>query len=209
MPEFGTDSVGLLDRYHYDLRPLGGESSEEVRQRVITFLEDVGARNDWAPVTVTHGGVIRWIGFLLSGRRGTSVPNLSVCAFNLSAHGPDRKAPMTGTTLTALPPPALALLASPATAVLVTLDKQGAPETTPVWFTMIDNSIVVSTLEARKKHRNASSDSRVSFLVVDPANDQRYVEVRGTTTVRPDPSGGVRDLIAPSMGWSTGRSGTR
>ncbi|CAA9578136.1 MAG: Putative oxidoreductase, partial [uncultured Thermomicrobiales bacterium] len=45
-----------------------------------------------------------------------------------------------------------------------------------------------SQTTARQKYKNLQQDGRVALSIVDPANDYRYIEVRGTVVrVDPDP----------------------
>ncbi len=43
----------------YDYRPYGGESVEDVRQRVLSFLSDLPLATDETVLVITHRGVIR------------------------------------------------------------------------------------------------------------------------------------------------------
>ena len=96
------------------------------------------------------------------------------------------------------------LLVAPNTAVLTTLQADGAPNSSPVWFWYDGERIVVSTLAERAKHRNVLRDPRLSFTVVDPAKPLRYLEVRGTVTIASDPDGVTRDRIAAKHGYDDG-----
>ncbi len=96
------------------------------------------------------------------------------------------------------------LLVAANTAVLTTLQPDGSPNSSPVWFWYDGDRIVVSTLAERAKHRNVQCDARVSFTVVDPARPLRYLEVRGTVTMQPDPDGVTRDRIAAKHGYDDG-----
>jgi broad specificity phosphatase PhoE len=74
---FGMKSTALLDSYNYDLRPYGGESSEEVRKRIedfLNYLKEQGGQ----PVAVSHAGIIRWFYYLCIGQKISSPPNASV-----------------------------------------------------------------------------------------------------------------------------------
>ena len=44
----------------------------------------------------------------------------------------------------------------------------------------------MSTVEGRRKHRNMVRDPRVSLTVIDSADGENYVELRGRVTMTPD-----------------------
>ena len=96
------------------------------------------------------------------------------------------------------------LLNAANTAVFTTLQKDGSPNSSPVWFWFDGQRITVSTLAERAKHRNVSRDPRVSFTVVDPARPLRYLEVRAVVTAEADPEGRTRDRIAAKHGYGDG-----
>ena len=54
----------------FDYRPQGGESTEEVKKRVLTFLKKInGKHNDHEVLIVTHGGIIRLLHLLEHGNQ--------------------------------------------------------------------------------------------------------------------------------------------
>jgi broad specificity phosphatase PhoE len=81
--ELGMHSSELLNTYAYDLRSYGGESSEEVKHRVNSFLSDLKTSNHSSVLVVTHGGIIRWFYYLCKGEKVGRSPNLSVHAFEI------------------------------------------------------------------------------------------------------------------------------
>lgn len=59
----------------------------------------------------------------------------------------------------------------------------------PVWFGWDGEHLLFSQTTNRQKYRNLQRDNRVALSIVDPANDYRYLEVRGVVArVDPDPS---------------------
>jgi PPOX class probable F420-dependent enzyme len=80
-----------------------------------------------------------------------------------------------------------AKLSEPIVAMLSTIDPDGTPQTSPVWFGVDGDDVVVPTADGRRKVRNIQRDPRVSVIVWDPADPDRYVEIRGTAVVEPDP----------------------
>jgi hypothetical protein len=79
------------------------------------------------------------------------------------------------------------LLDSTALALVSTLGPTGAPQTTPIWFLFDGQHVRFSLVEGRQKLRNLRRDPRVSVVVIDPAQPTRYVELRGTVDLTPDP----------------------
>lgn len=96
------------------------------------------------------------------------------------------------------------LLVAPNTAVFTTLLPDGSPNSSPVWFWFDGDDVAVSTLSERSKHRNVLRDPRVSFTVIDPDRPLRYIEIRATVEIEPDPDGEMRDRIAAKHGYDDG-----
>jgi len=71
--------------------------------------------------------------------------------------------------------------------VLATVNPDGSPQTSPVWVDRDGADVLVSTAAGRRKVTNVERDPRVSLTVWDPADDERYVEIRGTAVVEADP----------------------
>jgi broad specificity phosphatase PhoE len=82
-PKFGMNSSGMLSSCDYDFRPYGGESSEQVRTRVQSFLDDLKKEAGRTPLVIAHGGVLRWFHYLCTGKKAGRIPNLSVFEFKL------------------------------------------------------------------------------------------------------------------------------
>ena len=74
------------------------------------------------------------------------------------------------------------LLERPVIAALATVQPDGRPQVTPVWIMQRDGQLVVNTAAGRRKHKNMLDRPMVTVLLVDPDNDQRYLEVRGKIT---------------------------
>lgn len=62
---------------------------------------------------------------------------------------------------------------------LVTLNEDGSPQVTPVWFDYDGTHILVNSAHGRKKDRNIRRDPRVALSILDPENDFRYLEIQG------------------------------
>ncbi len=71
-------------------------------------------------------------------------------------------------------------------AVLATVNKDGSPQTSVIWIGRDGGDLLFSTVEGRVKHRNMLRDPRVSVTVIDSADPENYVELRGRVTITPD-----------------------
>jgi PPOX class probable F420-dependent enzyme len=71
-------------------------------------------------------------------------------------------------------------------AVLATVNRDGSPQTSVVWVGRDGDDLLFSTLEGRVKHRNMLRDPRVSVTIIDSADPENYVELRGRVTMAPD-----------------------
>jgi PPOX class probable F420-dependent enzyme len=78
------------------------------------------------------------------------------------------------------------LLDGPNYAVLATINSDGSPQTSAMWVGRDGNDLLMSTVEGRVKHRNMARDPRVSVTVLDSADPEIYVELRGLVTMTPD-----------------------
>jgi PPOX class probable F420-dependent enzyme len=71
-------------------------------------------------------------------------------------------------------------------AVLATVNADGSPQTSAMWVGRDGDDLLFSTIEGRVKHRNMLRDPRVSVTVLDAADPENYVELRGQVTMTPD-----------------------
>ena len=69
-----------------------------------------------------------------------------------------------------------------ALAHIATLQPDGSPQVTPVWFDYTNGVVRVNTAKGRIKARNLSEGSKVALSIVDPDNDYRYIQIRGAVT---------------------------
>lgn len=72
-------------------------------------------------------------------------------------------------------------------AVLATVNPDGSPQTSVVWVGRDGGDLLFSTVQGRVKHRNMVRDPRVSVSVIDSADPENYVELRGRVSLGPDP----------------------
>jgi PPOX class probable F420-dependent enzyme len=71
-------------------------------------------------------------------------------------------------------------------AVLATINADGSPQTSVMWVGRDGDDLLFSTVEGRRKHRNMLRDPRVSVSVIDSADQENYVELRGRVSMTPD-----------------------
>jgi PPOX class probable F420-dependent enzyme len=71
-------------------------------------------------------------------------------------------------------------------AVLATVNPDGSPQTSVIWVGRDGGDVVFSTVEGRVKHRNMVRDPRVSISVIDWADPENYIELRGRVSMTPD-----------------------
>ena len=69
-----------------------------------------------------------------------------------------------------------------ALANIATVMSDGSPQVTPVWFDYKDGKLRVNTAKGRVKARTMTEGAKVALSIVDPDNDYRYIQVRGTVT---------------------------
>jgi PPOX class probable F420-dependent enzyme len=85
-------------------------------------------------------------------------------------------------------------------ATLATIDREGRPQLTEVWFLAEDGEVKFSLNTTRQKVRNLQREPRCSLLLLDLANPYRYVEVRGDAVITPDDDYGFADRVGAKYG---------
>ena len=65
---------------------------------------------------------------------------------------------------------------------IATIQPDGSPQVTPVWFDYTNGIVRVNTAKGRIKARNLSVGSKVALAILDPDNAYRYIQIRGTVT---------------------------
>lgn len=79
----------------------------------------------------------------------------------------------------AIPPSHRDLVEGTFNAILTTLMPDGQPQTTPVWFNMDGDYLLVNTMSRFQKAKNMQRDPRVALLIYDPHHPHHHVEIRG------------------------------
>ena len=77
-------------------------------------------------------------------------------------------------------------------ATISTIEPDGQPQSSVVWYERDGDDVLISTVEGRRKHRNLVRDPRCTVLVFDQDQPYSYVEVRGHVEMTRE---GGRELI--------------
>ena len=81
--------------------------------------------------------------------------------------------------MTAIPSGYKDLLEKKAFASLATVNSDGTPQVTPVWFDWDGSHIRINTAKGRIKDKNLRSRPTVALAIMDPDNPYRYVQIKG------------------------------
>lgn len=68
-------------------------------------------------------------------------------------------------------------------AALATINKDGTPQQSTMWYALDGNTILMNTKAGRLKHRNLQRDPRASICVLD---GYRWVTISGTVELNDD-----------------------
>jgi PPOX class probable F420-dependent enzyme len=71
-------------------------------------------------------------------------------------------------------------------ASLATIDDEGLPQISEVWFLLDDDELKISLNDSRYKTKNLMERPQCSLLLLDLAIPYRYLEVRGRARIEPD-----------------------
>ena len=74
------------------------------------------------------------------------------------------------------------LLMSPNIATLATINHDGSPQLSEVWYEYTNEKILITTTDVRVKTKNILRDPRVSFAVSTSEPPYAGVEIRGIAT---------------------------
>ena len=74
-------------------------------------------------------------------------------------------------------------LQSPRIGVLATVNRNGSPQISPIWYRYSDGKITMSTIEETLKCRNVRRDPRASLCVYSVPDGLEYATLSGTVTV--------------------------
>ena len=85
-------------------------------------------------------------------------------------------------------------------ATLGTLDGDGLPQLTEVWFLSDDGTLRLSLNSSRAKTSNLQARPVCSLLILDLANPYRYLELRGRARIEPDDDYAFADAVGKKYG---------
>jgi PPOX class probable F420-dependent enzyme len=83
---------------------------------------------------------------------------------------------------------------------LGTIDADGLPQLTEVWFLAEDGTVRISLNDTRRKMANLRRNPACSALILDVSNPHRYVELRGGADIRPDEDLSFADRVGAKYG---------
>jgi hypothetical protein len=67
--------------------------------------------------------------------------------------------------------------------VISTVNPNGYPHSTGVWFIFVDGAIAISAVGSRQWFKNANRTGKAAFLMIDPVSPpNRTLEIRGDAT---------------------------
>jgi len=92
------------------------------------------------------------------------------------------------------------LLDAAGVTVVSTLTPSGAIQSTAVWFLFDEGQLKFSFSDARAKLKNLQKNATVNAYFLDPANPFRFLEVRGTVTITPDPDKSFAKKVGDKYG---------
>ncbi len=81
----GGLEMKTIDRAQkYDYRPYGGESAEEVKNRVMNFLDELRVKySDKKVLVVAHAGILKMINFIVTGNTIDTPDNAAILEFEI------------------------------------------------------------------------------------------------------------------------------
>lgn len=94
-------------------------------------------------------------------------------------------------------------------AVLHTRRADQSPLMTVMWFSVEGDYILFNSVPSSLKHRNITADPAVHFVIFDPQNMYRYLEISGTVIeITHDGALEHNQTLAKKYAWDDGTFGT-
>jgi PPOX class probable F420-dependent enzyme len=84
--------------------------------------------------------------------------------------------------------------------VLGTVGSSGRPQLSATWFLAEGETVKISLNTSRQKVKNLLANPKVSFMIIDPANPYKYVELRGDAAITPDADYAFADKLGAKYG---------
>ncbi len=97
---------------------------------------------------------------------------------------------------TTVPEAFLHLLETATVAFIATTGPSGEPQASPVWHDWDGETIRFAVTPETQKLKNMRRDPRIAFSIVDPQNNGRYIEIRGTVTITLDQQDEIGNRLA-------------
>ena len=86
-------------------------------------------------------------------------------------------------------------------AMLATIDRNGYPQVTAIWFLFDDDGLIRLSLNtARQKVKNLQKRPQCTLFILDRANPGRTLEVRARAELTPDPDYLFADKLGRKYG---------
>ena len=85
-------------------------------------------------------------------------------------------------------------------ATLATINPDGRPQLSVVWFLAEDGEVKFSLNTTRQKTRNLMRRPEATVFILDLANPYRYLEIRGDAEVTPDGDYAFADKVGAKYG---------
>jgi PPOX class probable F420-dependent enzyme len=80
------------------------------------------------------------------------------------------------------------LVTSPLTAALTTVDANGRPQSTAVWYLVDEDGLLKGSItDDRQKFKNLTRNPHCSLLIIDPSNPWKTLEIRAEAELSADP----------------------
>lgn len=81
-----------------------------------------------------------------------------------------------------------------------TIDPDGRPQLTEVWFLADGDSVAISLNTSRQKTKNLAARPQCSLFILDLEKPMRYLEIRGDAEVTPDDDYSFADRVGQKYG---------
>ncbi|MFZ1490731.1 MAG: pyridoxamine 5'-phosphate oxidase family protein [Ilumatobacteraceae bacterium] len=92
------------------------------------------------------------------------------------------------------------LLLDPLVAVFTTVDSDGLPQSTALWYLLDEGELRLSVRSDRRKLKNLQTHPKATLFITDPTSSIRTLEIRAAVEIRPDPDKEQSQRFAPSYG---------
>jgi PPOX class probable F420-dependent enzyme len=92
------------------------------------------------------------------------------------------------------------LLDGPHVVSLATVGADGLPQVTAIWAMLDGDAVRTSLYRGRQKYRNLLANPNATLFAIDPTNQYRTLEVRGTADIADDPDLGFLQRLLSCYG---------